>query len=297
MTKRSLIMAGGGVKVAFQAGVLQVWLDEAGLTFDHADGASGGVFNLAMYCQGMTGTQMADNWRRFQPLASLSVNWSELVKLVFAQSVLTYDGFRKRVLRTLWAFDWSAIRATSKEATFNLYDFTAQETVVLTADQMDEDRLVSAVSLPMWFPAVRIDGHDYIDAVYATDANLDEAIRRGADELWIVWTVSTRGRWNRGFVAEYFQIIEASANSSLRDPLRRIAENNAALARGEQGAFGRPIEVKMLEAEVPIHYLFNFTRRRMSNGVELGVQAGRRWCAEQGIPLRGGAAGGHGATN
>ena len=33
MTKRSLMLAGGGMKVAFQAGVLQVWLDEAGLHF------------------------------------------------------------------------------------------------------------------------------------------------------------------------------------------------------------------------------------------------------------------------
>jgi hypothetical protein len=52
--KRSLILA-GGMKVAFQAGVLQVWLDEARLdgaplTFDYADGASGGTFNPAMYC-------------------------------------------------------------------------------------------------------------------------------------------------------------------------------------------------------------------------------------------------------
>jgi len=46
--KRSLILAGGGLKVAFQAGVLQVWLDEAGLTFDHAEGTSGGTFNLDM---------------------------------------------------------------------------------------------------------------------------------------------------------------------------------------------------------------------------------------------------------
>lgn len=278
-------MAGGGVKVAFQAGVLQVWLDEAGLTFDHADGASGGVFNLAMYCQGMSGTQMADNWRRFNPVTSLSVNWSEIFKLVFAESALTFDGFRTKVLRSSWGLDWNAIRATTKEATFNLYDFSTQESVVLTADQMDEDRLISAVSLPMWFPAVKIDGHDYIDAVYATDANLEEAIRRGADELWIVWTVSTRGRWKSGLVAEYFQIIEASANSSLRDPLRRIADNNAAIARGEPGAYGRHIEVKMLEAEVPIHYLFNFTRRRMSTGVDLGVATARRWCAEQGIAL------------
>jgi len=39
---RSLILAGGGIKVGVQAGVLQVWLDEAGIEFDHADGASGG---------------------------------------------------------------------------------------------------------------------------------------------------------------------------------------------------------------------------------------------------------------
>ena len=53
--KRSLILAGGGVKVAFQAGVLQVWLDEAGLEFDHVDGASGGVFNLANDVSGYDG--------------------------------------------------------------------------------------------------------------------------------------------------------------------------------------------------------------------------------------------------
>ena len=41
MGKRALILA-GGLKVAYQAGVLQVWLDEAKLAFDDADGASGG---------------------------------------------------------------------------------------------------------------------------------------------------------------------------------------------------------------------------------------------------------------
>ena len=67
--RRSLILAGGGIKVAFQAGALQVWLDEAGLKFNHVDAASGGVFNLAMLCQGMTGTQIANNWRNIDPLA------------------------------------------------------------------------------------------------------------------------------------------------------------------------------------------------------------------------------------
>ena len=61
--RRALILAGGGVKVAFQAGVLQVWLDELDIEFDHVDAASGGVFNLAMMCQGYSGNEVADAWR------------------------------------------------------------------------------------------------------------------------------------------------------------------------------------------------------------------------------------------
>ena len=78
-TKRALILAGGGLKVGFQAGVLQVWLDEAGLTFDHADGASGGCFNLAMYCQGQSGTKMADNWRDARSVSARRFELAELL--------------------------------------------------------------------------------------------------------------------------------------------------------------------------------------------------------------------------
>ena len=64
---RALVMAGGGLKVGFQAGVLQVWLDEAGVTFDHADGAGGGCFNLAMYCEGRIGERRRAGGARMVP--------------------------------------------------------------------------------------------------------------------------------------------------------------------------------------------------------------------------------------
>ena len=278
-------MAGGGTKVAFQAGVLQVWLDEAGLEFHHADGASGGVFNLAMWCQGMSGTQIADNWRRNHPVRAIQPNVKGLLTLPFGESLFRLDRFRRNVFSD-WGLNWPRIRATSREATFNLYNFTRHEQVVLTPDQMDEDRLISAVSLPIWFPPVRIDGDVYIDAVFATDANLEEAVRRGADELWVIWTVSERGEWHSGFVAHYFQMIEAMANAQLRAILGRIERNNQAVASGEHGEFGRPVRVRMLKAEVPLHYLMNFTRDRMAAAVELGVQAARGWCREEGIPFR-----------
>jgi predicted acylesterase/phospholipase RssA len=287
MTKRSLILAGGGVKVAFQAGVLQVWLDEAGLSFDHADGASGGTFNLAMWCQGMSGTQIAEAWRRTEPLRGVSLNLAQFPRLLWARSLFTLDAYRKNVFSG-WGLDWEKIRASPKQASFNVYNFTRHELEVLEPAQMSEDWLCACVSLPMWFEPVVMHGQTYIDPVYVTDANLEEAIRRGADELWVIWTVSQRGEWNDGFVANYFQIIEAAANGHFKRLCKRIEASNAAIAAGARGEFGRPLVLKILQAEVPIHYLVNFSQDRLVECVNLGVEQARAWCKQQGIALRGG---------
>ena len=282
---RALILAGGGLKVAAQAGVLQVWLDEAGLTFDHADGCSGGTLNLAMYCQGMTGSEIAENWRRYRPISTLSPNWPRALAGPLAPSLLTLDRLRDRQLPR-WGLDWDRICASPRSATFNVYDFGRHELRVLSPAEMTPDRLMACVALPGWFPPLEQDGTRLIDSVYATDANLGDAISRGTDELWVIWTVDRSGRWRPGWLAEYFQVIEASANSRLAEALRLIEENNAEVAAGRPGAYGRHITVRMLELAVPLHYLLVFRRAPVAAAVELGVAAARAWCEEQGIPIR-----------
>lgn len=280
--RRSLILAGGGVKVAFQAGVLQVLLDEAvDLDFDHVDGASGGSFNLAMLCQGQDGRRIADNWRRFRPLSIVQPN----PKLPLGESIARLENLRDQVF-PMWGLDFNEIRRSPLDATFNVYNFTRHELVVLTPADMTPDLLVACVSLPMWFPPVRHLGNDLIDPVFITDANLDEAIRRGADELWIIWTVSRRGRWRRGFVRHYFQIIETAGYGHFKRSLERIEASNRALAAGEHAEYDRPITVHTLYAEVPLHYIVNVSRAPFRASVERGVQAGRDWCRELGVPLR-----------
>jgi hypothetical protein len=153
---------------------------------------------------------------------------------------------------------------------------------VLDAAQVSEDFVAAAVSLPMWFPPVVIDGDTYIDAVYITDANIEEAVRRGAEELWVIWTVSEQRVWRNGFVAQYFQVIETAANGHLRRTLDRIQASNAL---GGEGEFDHHVELKVLRAEVPLHYLVTFSRDRVAEVVNRGVQAGRAWCTAQGIPF------------
>jgi predicted acylesterase/phospholipase RssA len=282
---RSLILAGGGLKVCFQAGVLQVWLDEAGLTFDHADGASGGCLNLAMYCQGMSGTEIANNWRNLDPFAPAALNWEHYFKLRNAPSLFTLDNFRTRVLPA-WGIDWGKIRASKRLGTFNVCNVSTKELEVIPNDRMTEDFLIASISLPMWFPPVRVNNQLYVDSVYLTDANVEEAIRRGADEIWAIWTVSARNEWRAGFVAQYFHIIEIAANGRFFPLWRQIQKSNEAIAAGRRGEFGRPIKLRLLQAEVPIHYLINISRARMAECVELGIRTAREWCTAQGIPLR-----------
>src|SRR5438034_8297006 len=136
--KRSLILAGGGIKVAFQAGALQVWLDEAGLTFDHVDGASGGVFNLIMMCQGMTGLEIANNWRKLNPRAGISFNPAAFVNLLYAESLFTLDNYRKHVF-TGWGLDWDKIRASNLNATFNVFNFSNKTLDVIEPKDMSEE--------------------------------------------------------------------------------------------------------------------------------------------------------------
>ena len=51
------MLAGGGIRVAWQAGVVQA-LDEAGLTFAHGDGTSGGIFTLGMLMSGVPPSEL-----------------------------------------------------------------------------------------------------------------------------------------------------------------------------------------------------------------------------------------------
>ena len=58
--KRALILAGGGMRVAYHAGVLRAF-EEAGLCFSHVDGTSGGIINTGMVLSGLLTIGLRDS--------------------------------------------------------------------------------------------------------------------------------------------------------------------------------------------------------------------------------------------
>ncbi|MFB9376355.1 patatin-like phospholipase family protein [Kineococcus gynurae] len=283
--RRSLVLAGGGMKVAAQAGALQVLLDEAGLEFEHADGTSGGVLNLLLWAQGFSGRRIADVWRRHRPLATLSVSPAALLGPL-GTSVLTLGALR-RVVRG-WGVDLAALQheapgTRARAATVTLLDVGAQRAVSRVLADLSEEEVFAALALPVFFPPVRHRGRLLADAVWATDANLFAGIDRGAEELWVVWTVSGRGDWGRGWVGGYFAALEAAATTRLEADLARIERNNAAVRSGAGGEFGREIRVHVLRLEVPVHYLFTVRAGAFPSAVEQGVREARAWCRDLGL--------------
>ena len=251
--RRSLILAGGGMRVAYQAGVLRA-LHEAGLRFAHADGTSGGTMNLAMLLSGASPVEMCDRWRTLdvKGFAGL-MPVSEYLKGLDTMALGSADGLVDKVFPHL-GIDVATINAaTGLAGTFNVCNFTQKTNEVVPHDRLELDLLVAGVSLPIFMPPVAHGGSLYCDSVWIKDANLMEAVRRGAEEIWLVWCIGNSPTYKRGVFHQYVHMIEISANGGLFEEFDRIEEINARIRNGEAvGGRTRPITLHVIKPAHPL---------------------------------------------
>lgn len=284
--KRALVLGGGGAKIGWASGALEVLMGEAELEFDHIDATSGSVFNLAMLLSGRTPSDIAAAWADISPREFVSFHppWRYLTfwKL---ESLLTQHAARDRVIPK-WGIDVDKIR-TCREigghpvvGTFNVCDFEAKRVVTIPNDEVDDvDTLLSIDAVPGVVPPVRRNGRLYVDAMLLTDANVAEAVRRGADEIWIIWTVEDRTIWKGGFWNHFGHIFEICAVGNLHRDLDAIEAMNARVESGTPEPGDRHITVHLLTPEqpVPVDYLWYRNKRQMRPTIESGREDTRRY--------------------
>lgn len=296
--RRSLVLAGGGAKIGWSSGVLQVLLDEAGMRFDHVDATSGSMFNLAMLLSGRSATYIAEEaWGDLsaREFVSLLPPWRYLT-FWRLPSLLTQEAAVKHVIPK-WGIDVDRIRACTEldghpvVATFNVCDFDAKRVVTFRNSEMNLDRLLAVDAVPGVVPPVATDGTLYVDAMLLGDANLTEAVRQGADEIWVVWTVEERSEWRGGFWNHLGHVFEICAVGNLRRELDAIEEANARVAAGRGGAGEKHVTVHLLRPDrrLPVGYLFFRSKNQMRETIELGRQAARRYLAGRDRPSAAGA--------
>ncbi|RKG87984.1 patatin-like phospholipase family protein [Corallococcus sp. CA049B] len=289
--RRSLVLAGGGMRVAWQAGVLRA-LTDARLTFSHADGTSGGIITLAMWLSGQSPAEMCERWRTLDVKDFVSLMpLDEYARPWKLPALGDADGIIQRVFPHL-GVDVDAIRANrERSGTFNVCDFTRKTNEAIPHTDVDRDLLVAGISLPLFMPPVVKDGHLYLDSVWIQDANVMEAVRRGADEVWIVWCIGNTPRYADGFFHQYVHMIELSANGALFAQLAQVRELNARILAGEHvPGHSRPITVHLIKPAHPLpldpdFYAGNVTAETL---IDQGYSDACRYLAVadgQGLPL------------
>lgn len=289
--RRALILAGGGMRVAYQAGTVKALLDE-GLRFSFADSASGGTINLAALLSGIGADELCERWRKLDVKKFVSFLPSKkYLSNVNLPAMGDADGMIKHVYPGL-GVDLERIRAAKNiDATFNLCRFDDKALVALPHTQLDLERLVAAVSLPIFMPAVETERATWTDAAWIKDANLLAAVERGANELWLVWCIGNTARYKNGAFNQYVHMIEMSAAGALNLELQTIAEYNRRIALGET-VFGHrePIVVHIIKPEypLPLDPAFYTGCIDAATLIDRGYQDARRYLTHhksEGIPL------------
>jgi len=262
--QRSLVLAGGGMRVAYQAGVLAA-LEQAGLRFHHMDGSSGGTLNLSMLLGGQGSEEIAERWRTLhqRDFSSLfpvrdytrSLRWPALG---------SGRGLREKVFPHLGIDPGLIRRATGTVGTYNVCNFATKTAEVVEHPDIDLDLLVAAVSLPVLMPAVVRGGIPYTDAVWIRDSNIPEAVARGSDEIWLVWCIGNTPAYHNGLFRQYVHMIEMAANGSLLRDLGYVA------ARWPQRAVR--IHVIRPEHPIPLDPAYYFGQIDAATLIDLGYQ-------------------------
>lgn len=251
--KRALVLPGGGMRVAYQAGALLAF-EEAGLAFHHADGTSGGGLNLAMLLSGLTPREMCNRWRTLNvhDFAAL-LPLDEYLRPLKLRGLGGSQNILSRVIPHL-GIDIDRVRsAQGMTAAFNVCNFSRKVNVVIPHERMDSEMLVAGMSLPIFLPALRRDGAFYTDSAFLQDANLMDCVKRGCEELWVIWCIGNTSEYRGGPFRQYVHILEMAANGALFEEMERIEEINERIRKGEP-VYGltRPVRLHMIRPEYPL---------------------------------------------
>ena len=280
--KRSLVLSGGGVRLSYQAGVVKALFDH-GLVFDHIDGTSGGSLNLSMILSGLSPRDMCARWRTQNPrhFAGLS-SIGEYLNPANLTAMGSADGLTDKVFPHLGIDLGKIRRAAGVVGTYNILNYNDKLVEVVEHTEIDRDGIVAGMSLPGVMPPVIKDGVTYLDTGFMQDANPLEAIRRGAEEVWLVWGMGNTPTYRGGALRLYVQMLEMSANGALNIQMERIAELNERIATGDSpyGQAG-PVVLHVIRPDYPLPLDPDLFLDRIDHAtlIDMGYADARRYLA------------------
>ena len=251
--QKALILPGGGMRVAYQAGIVKA-LHDHGLRYSYADGASGGTMNLAALLGGIDPDDLCSRWRTLRVRDFISLRSpGKYLQFPETGALGDFDGIEKCIFPHLGIDAAKIARSEGVAATFNVCNFDEKTVHAIAQKDISHELLLAGISLPIATPPVEYDGQSWTDAVWIRDCNLMAAVKAGANELWVAWCIGNTPDFKDGLLEQYVHMIEMSAVGKLNEELAEIAQINAAIAAGER-PFGhtKPIVVHIIHPEIAL---------------------------------------------
>lgn len=198
MTKRALVLGGGGSKGAYQVGAYQA-LCELGVEFDMVVGVSIGALNGAIITQGDF-SQLKTLWQHIDIDSVLNngLNWTSKIDYYFenTQKIIPFlksyahnKGMDTAPLQHILEkyLDWQRLQDSRID-----FGLVCLEVPSLTPREITKQHIKKGY-LPKWilasascfpaFPIYEIDGKSYIDGGYYDNLPIDLAFKMGASEV------------------------------------------------------------------------------------------------------------------
>jgi len=184
-----LVLCGGGSRGALEVGFYRA-VHELGLAIDLVIGSSIGALNGAFIAAGTPPDGLARLWLEVRRQDVMRWNWKGLLRPRREPGLYTLDPLRELLRRRLPAARFEDL---SIPLTITTTDLQLGKAVNWSGSGDLIEPLVASLSLPVFFPPVRIGDHQLVDGGVANNVPLDQASALGARHALMIHCACCRG--------------------------------------------------------------------------------------------------------
>lgn len=204
MTKRALVLSGGGSRGAYQVGAIQALL-EGGRTWDTVHGISVGALNaswIAMHSpmeQRHSISGLLDIWNNINTSDDIFTRWNPVKPINYLYSMWKGSLHSGQPLERLVDkfLDISKIKGSGVKLTVGCVNLNTSEYVVTDQDHTSLKEFILASShLPLVFEPIELYGEKWVDGGIRHQIPIYEALKERPDEIDVILTspIATRDR-------------------------------------------------------------------------------------------------------
>lgn len=292
--KRALVLAGGGSKGAFQAGAVDFLVRESGLDFDIYLGTSVGALNAGVLAQSRNYRELCEQTENLKKLwESIKGSHSIYRKNLFGVfSLILKDSLYNPIgLKALIKEHIDSNRLFSNTARVFKIPTVAEETGELLyvdnrSPQFKADfssYILASASIPLFFPAVKINGKHWYDGGLRDVTPLGAVFRERPDEIVVILTFQINQFLNpilaptkhRGALRAILRTLEIMSNEiSANDLQLANAINQSYHCRPGQ----RRIPIRIIAPQTPLvgSNVLDFRPNYIRENLKRGFQAAQK---------------------